>query len=328
LKVSFIRLFNFSIQSMQDQIIIIHNTRGRSGLRWLLLSLRFNLADRLTLGWLAFTSALILLRWQFVTQPVRLLMLHATIATAILILATCRKNSPALPGRPALIDALRHFYPLLLGGFFFEEIGHLVHAIFPQWFDAWLIAADLKFFGTYPTVWIEQFSSYWLTEFLQLAYTLYLPLIPGFGIYLWWRNQREEFTEYTLAICITYYLNYLIFIFFPIEGPYHTLAHLQQVELHGGFFMALIEWIEKHGRVHGGAFPSNHVAGTMVALISALRFSRKISFVLIPLAISICIATVYGRYHYAVDVIAGMMVAGFGGFLAFRFQRTSLHSHR
>lgn len=272
---------------------------------WSLIQL-LNLPDRLTLAYLLFTSALLVICQRRVAPWPKLLLIHGGLVCAIIAFAVLRERGPQL------IRVLSHWYPLLLSGFFFEEIGELVHAVFPGWFDAVLIAADYAVFGVHPTVWIEQFSSYWLTEYLQFAYTLYLPLIPAFGLWLWWRGRRREFTAFVTAMCVTYYFNYLIFIFFPIEGPHHTLAHLQQVELSGGPLTAFINLIEKHGRVHGGAFPSNHVAGSMVVLFSAFRFSRRLGWALAPLVLSIGVATVYGRYHYAIDVFAGTTVAWIG----------------
>lgn len=268
-----------------------------------------NFADRLTLAYLLCTSVLVMTCQHNIPQAPKLLFIHCGLIAGILLLAVRRNHGPRM------IHVLSHWYPLLLPGFFFEEIGHLVHAIFPGWFDHALIAADHALFGAHPTVWLEQFSSYWLTEYLQLVYTTYLLLIPAFGAYLWWRRKRDQFAAFTAALCVTYYLNYLIFVFFPIEGPQHTLAQLQQGELTGGPFTAFISLIEKHGRVHGGAFPSNHVAGSMVVLFSAFRCSRRLSYVLTPLVLSICVATVYGRYHYALDVFAGTLMAGFGCWL-------------
>ena len=206
---------------------------------------------------------------------------------------------------------------------FFEEIGLIVHSIFPGWFDEYLIKADYAMFGAHPTVWIEQFSNYWVNQYMQLVYTSYYLLTIGLGAYLWFRNggvrnrgirdRREDFAEFITSTCAAYYLCYVIFVLIPIESPHHTLRHLQQVELAGGPVTDLINLIEKHcGRVHGGAFPSAHVAGSVVVLISAWRFAPRAGDCLTPLVLSICVATVYGRYHYVMDVLAGILMAVVG----------------
>jgi len=259
----------------------------------------FNPADLLTLAYLTYASALTVIFHQHTPGWKAVLLVNGGLIAMVTGLAHCRERGPRLP------SFLSHWYPVALFGIFFEEIGYLVHAIFPTWFDDALIKADYWLFGAHPTVWIEQFSGYWLNEYMQLVYTTYLVLTLGFGAYLWWRGRRASFEIFIASTCIAYYLSYVIFTLFPIEGPYHTLAHLQQVELSGGPFTALINLIEKHGRVHGGAFPSTHVAGSVVVLVSAYRFARRVGYALIPLVVSICVSTVYGRYHYAADVFAG-----------------------
>jgi membrane-associated phospholipid phosphatase len=271
-----------------------------------------NAADRLTLAYLFFTTTLILICRQNIPQWAMLLPTHFVLIAVVFGLAYSRLR------KVRILATASHWYPTLLFLFFFEEIGLIVHAIFPGWFDEYLIKADYAVFGVHPTVWIEQFSSYWLNEYMQLVYTSYFLLTIGLGAYLWIRGRREEFSVFIASTCAAYYLCYVIFVFFPIESPYHTLRHLQQVELTGGPFTAFINLIEKHGRVHGGAFPSAHVAGSMVVLISAWRFVRRIGYWLTPLVLSICVATVYGRYHYVMDVFAGISMAAIGCWIGAR----------
>jgi membrane-associated phospholipid phosphatase len=265
-----------------------------------------NVADRLTIAYLIFSTTLIAVcrhniqHWE--------LLLPAHLGLMIVIAGLAYARSRGIP----ILGLISHWYPPLLFLFFFEEIGLTVHAIFPGWFDQYLIKADFALFGVHPTVWIEQFSSYWLNEYMQLVYTSYFLLTIGFGAYLWIRGKRDQFAVFIASTCIAYYLCYVIFVLFPIESPYHTLRHLQQIELTGGPFTAFINLIEKHGRVHGGAFPSTHVAGSMVTLFSAYRFARPIGYWLTVLVFSICVSTVYGRYHYVVDVFAGILMAAIG----------------
>ncbi|MBK7600927.1 MAG: phosphatase PAP2 family protein [Acidobacteria bacterium] len=286
------------------------NLRSRLTIRLKML----NLADRLTLVYLCFSAVLIAVCRRNVSHWEVLLPVHFGLMAMIAYLAAARNR------RTPLIETISHWYPTVLFLFFFEEIGLIVHAIFPGWFDQYLIRADLALFGVHPTVWIEQFSSYWLTEYMQLVYTSYYLLTIGFGAYLWLRGRRSEFSWFITATCAAYYLSYPIFVLFPVESPHHTLQHLQQVELAGGPVTDFINLIEKHGRVHGGAFPSAHVAGSMVVLFSAFKFERKLAWLLAPLILSICLATIYGRYHYVMDVFAGTLMAAIGCMLADRLE--------
>jgi membrane-associated phospholipid phosphatase len=282
--------------------------------RWIAM---LNVADRLTLAYLTYSTALILICRSNIGPWETLAPIHIGLIAMILGLAYARDR------KIRVLETISYWYPTLLFLFFFEEIGFIVHAIYPGWFDEYLIRADYALFGVHPTVWIEQYSGYWLNEYIQLVYTSYFLLTLGLGVALWRRGRRKEFEIFLASTCAAYFLCYVIFVWFPIESPYHTLRHLQQVELTGGPFTALINLIEKHGRVHGGAFPSAHVAGSVVTLISAYRFHRRLAIWLTPLILSICLATVYGRYHYVMDVFAGAAAAVIGCLVAAYFHSAS-----
>jgi membrane-associated phospholipid phosphatase len=280
----------------------------------------FNLTDRLTLTYLAFIGLLLVVSPNPIEKRGKLLAAHVGFALMVAALAYFRQR------QTPVLHFLSYWYPLGLSGFFFEEIHSIVHLIFRGWFDAPLIQFDYAMFGAHPTVWVEQHISYWLTETMNFFYFAYWPLIPALALLLWLRNQKQ-FAEFVFALSLSYIGCYLIFIFFPVEGPYHTLRALQTVhETPGWMFTHLVELVEKHGRIHGGAFPSAHVTGSFVATIAAYRFSRRLGHVVLILALGVCVAAVYGRYHYAVDIWGGMVMAAVGSWIARKkFGLTAAH---
>ena len=206
----------------------------------------------------------------------------------------------------------RDWYPLPLYIFFFEELQGLVHAIFPGWFDRWLIQFDFNFAGVHPSVWLARFSNPALNDFMQFAYMtyfLYLVILPAI---LYAQKDRIAFWNVMVSTAIANYTVYVIAVLFPIESPYHALAAMNTTPLAGGYFTAAIELIERFGRVHGGAFPSAHVAGSTVAILASWRYRRWLFWVCLPFFISMCVSTVYGRYHYIADVLAGIVVGALG----------------
>jgi membrane-associated phospholipid phosphatase len=74
----------------------------------------------------------------------------------------------------------------------------------------------------------------------------------------------------------------------------------------------------------GAALPSSHVAIALTTLWFSYRYLPRIRHVHLVLAIFLCIATVYCRYHYVVDVLAGLAAAALlvplGNRLYFKFQ--------
>jgi membrane-associated phospholipid phosphatase len=232
---------------------------------------------------------------------------HGAIALGILWLAWAAARSENRALRFA-----RHWYPLAVYIFFFEELQGLVHAIFPGWFDGWLILFDYNFGGVHPAAWLARFATPGLNDFMQFSYMtyfLYLVILPGI---LYAQGERAAFWTVMVGTAIAHYSVYVIAVLFPAESPYFALASLHLAPLGGGALTAAIEFIERLGRVHGGAFPSAHVAGSMVALLAARRYKPWLFWICLPFFLSMCVATVYGRYHYIADVLAGIVVGAIG----------------
>ena len=62
-------------------------------------------------------------------------------------------------------------------------------------------------------------------------------------------------------------------------------------------------------RIRRDVFPSMHVAISFLAWMYAFRNSRRLFFLLAPFVLSLWVSTVYLRYHYLVDVLAGLVIA-------------------
>ena len=95
----------------------------------------------------------------------------------------------------------------------------------------------------------------------------------------------------------------------PIEslGLYHFTDDLP------GTWLAepLRRWMFEVELTKKDCFPSGHVAVAIVCWILARRIHRPLGFVFGVLAAGVILSTVYLRYHYVVDVIAGALLAAF-----------------
>jgi len=257
----------------------------------------------LAISYLAVLNSLILLFGRNLAHPALYFLLHLGIGFGLLVLVRSAATRPN-----AALRFARHWYPLALFLFFFEELHYLAHLIFPVWVDRWLIQADYALLGAHATVWLESISSPTLNDAMQFAYmTYYFYTVVVCGLLLW-KGRSSAFWRVMTATSLAYYPGYLISILFPIEGPYHTMAPLQSAELHGGFFTAVMDLVEKYGRVHGAAFPSAHVSGATVAVLGAWRYRRALFWTFLPFFVAMLVSTVYCRYHYASDVLGGLLV--------------------
>jgi membrane-associated phospholipid phosphatase len=277
------------------------------------------------LSYLGFSGLLMILFAKNVPRAGRLLEIHASAVTAILTLVTAARSSlSANWGRGALgqtVRVMRDWYPQAVFLFCFEELGALAHLIRSGWCDSWMMAFDRWLTGVNPTVWLQRFVNPIFTDFMQMAYLSYFFFLTilGFVLYIWGADSsrhnlsgRKAFWAVMTSSMAAYVLGYTISLFVPVESPHYFLASMQLMPLHGAPFTLLSDLIERYGRVHGGAFPSEHVVGSFVALLGAWRYRRGLFWIFLPFFACMCISTIYVRNHYIADVLAGIVVGWIG----------------
>lgn len=279
------------------------------------------------LGYLALSSALIVVFARNLAHPGRLVATQGLLS--VLILGLCwiyarsaeraARNGGSLASR--FWHFWRHWYPHLLFLFCFEELAYLVHMVHPGWFDGKLIAADMWITGVNPVLWLERFANPLLNEYMQFAYITYFTYLLILGGILYYRRDWKGYWSVMTYSMAGYSIGYVIAAAFPIQSPWFQLAGSWHTELRGGPFTALISFIEHYGRVRGAAFPSEHVAGAFAALWGAWAHRRRVFWVFLPLVISMCISTVYGRYHYMVDIFGGVATGTLGYYLGGKLMR-------
>lgn len=279
--------------------------------------------EQATLGYLCVSNLLLLIFHNHLPGVEKYFFLHGAIGAGMLALVWAAERWPSTG-----LHFVRHWYPFVLFIYFFEELHHIVHLIFPGWFDRWLIAFDFALFGAHPTVWLEQFAAPATNDLMAAFYLTYYLYTVVLGGVLYAKKEWRHFWTVMTATACAYVMGYLIALVFPIEGPYHTLRALQQGPLAGGPMTALMEFIQRFGRVHGAAFPSLHVAGAFVALLGARQYARRLLWVFLPLFAGMCVSTVYGRYHYAADVFGGLIIGAVGFWLAEKWEAKNISDHR
>jgi membrane-associated phospholipid phosphatase len=185
----------------------------------------------------------------------------------------------------------------------FNSLGAIIASIHATTFDARLIAVDHAIFGVHPTVWLERLISPTLSTILPFAYISYyfIPLLLGSVLIS--KGKFGEFEEVLFGILLCFYLSYVCYLLVPAIGPRFTLSRLQTADLQDA-----LNGLEKNKT---DAFPSGHTAISLLCLYYAWKEREKRLFtVLIPVVTGLIISTVYLRYHYVIDVIAGIALTG------------------
>jgi membrane-associated phospholipid phosphatase len=278
--------------------------------------------DFATQGYVALVGLLILL-FHNATVPAwpGLLLVHALMLGFVHFMIQRR----AAHRGGAVLDFFRYFYPVPLFIFFYAEAGWLNRIFVSHYQDHVVIGWEQAVFGCQPGILLmSKFPYLWVSELLYAAYFSYYAMILGIGLALF--RAREQFLHYLSVMCFVFYLCYLIFIAFPVVGPpglYHHVAGMNVSEtftqvaaahpypeaIQRGPFYQLVTLIYRVFEMPGAAFPSSHVAVAVCAVYFSFLYLRRVWLLLLVVAILLCIATVYCRFHYGVDVLAGWATA-------------------
>jgi membrane-associated phospholipid phosphatase len=209
------------------------------------------------------------------------------------------------PRRPAL-GLLRETYGLWLMPAAYHSLSTLNRIPHDRYFDEVVLGWDRAIFGTHLHEWLGTRLP-WppLSEFLHLVYLGWVLLVPILVFTFFFQKRFAALRVFVTTQMLTMYGCYLVFIFFPVQGPWYTPPHPAVAD--HAVFARLVHAMLEGSAARGAAFPSSHVAGAVSVALVAFRFSRRLSYALGVIALSTVVATVYGGFHYAIDAVAGLV---------------------
>lgn len=165
-----------------------------------------------------------------------------------------------------------------------------------------LILADLGLKGS-----IEMFGPA-LPGLLELLYVLTYVLAPAGYLILHACGGRDRADKFLALYAGSAVAAYALFPYFPSEPP-RAVFPGELFPSYDTLFRKLNWWILGGAGIHTSVFPSGHVSsafGCAFGLLLALPERRVYGATMTAIACGIAVATVYGRYHYAVDAVAGL----------------------
>ena len=230
-----------------------------------------------------------------------LLSAHALLVALVLLAPRARESGPV--GR-----FVADWYPMLLLPALYDEIGILTlsagfqNDLLIQRLETWVFGSQISY------RWIRESPNVVLSWALHSCYLAYYPILYAAPLGLWMSNRRDASRHTIFAVMATFYLCYVVFLFFPVAGPRYAFdgAHNAATQVGPARFAA---WLLDRGDSWGAAFPSSHVAASVVATGMALRYWRTLGLVLVPFTVGLILSVVYGQFHYAIDALTGLVVA-------------------
>lgn len=262
-------------------------------------------AELLTAGYLLVTGLLVATLGEppFAWWPI--LAAHALGIVALLLIVP-RLRSGGWPG------VVRDWLPVLAPPLFYAEVAHLNQLLGTGYHDRAIQVIEGALFvsasGAQPGVVLRHLLP-WpaVGEYLHFSYFAYYLLLPLLAGALYYRGRIREFRYVVAAVLATFYLCFLCFILYPVAGPWYHLPHPSTAAI-GEFFPHIVHRILALAASKGAAFPSSHVAVAVVIWLLAWRFTRRVFWIFAAIVPTLALGTVYGGFHYAVDVAAGTVV--------------------
>jgi membrane-associated phospholipid phosphatase len=169
-------------------------------------------------------------------------------------------------------------------------------------------------------------SRFW-SAVLHAAYFSYYLIVVAPAFYFAWHRNLAALRHFMLVLMSTFVLCYLVFIFFPVAGPYYVFPRPDSWFLDNLFARAVYDTLAT-GSSYGAAFPSSHVAAAVAATLSAGRGSRALGWTLAVPTVLLSIAVVYCQMHYGVDAITGLLTGTIVTAIVERLDRVSPGTHR
>src|SRR3989441_9975847 len=96
-----------------------------------------------------------------------------------------------------------------------------------------------------------------LSWFLHACYLAYYAILYASPLGLWFSGRRDAARRTIFAVMVTFYLCYVVFLFFPVAGPRYTL----ELALHAAPSVRparATPWLLDRGGPWGAPVPPSH----------------------------------------------------------------------
>jgi membrane-associated phospholipid phosphatase len=221
-------------------------------------------------------------------------------------------RSPAQPG--LLVRGLRRFAVIPFVMIAYAHLGAIVPLANPALYDMPLFQLDLLLFRVEPALAWEHWNSFPLVEWLSGWYSSYWLFVAAFPLaQVFFPVDARRAARLAVSILAITCVGHLVYLLVPGVGPVYALQDKFSGPLPGGPVHAMMMRIASNG-AQRDIFPSLHTAHMLFFALFCWRESdsRVYRFLRWPVTIAaahIIAATIVLRWHYLIDVIAGVLLA-------------------
>jgi hypothetical protein len=143
-------------------------------------------------------------------------------------------------------------------------------------------------------------------DYLELVYDACFLLIPAGYAVLAWTGRSAFADRYWTLVSAAEFLCFATLPWLPARPPWAIGP--QRPSDHGAVRRFSLSWVS-HTTIRANTFPSGHAAASFAVALAVWPHLPWAGVVFAGLATSIVVGSVIGRFHYAIDAIAGLFLA-------------------
>jgi membrane-associated phospholipid phosphatase len=154
-----------------------------------------------------------------------------------------------------------------------------------------------------------------IPSYLEISYVVVYGIAPISVAILWLNHRRDRLNAFWFAYLAGTLAAYALFPYFPSDPPRTVFPGADLPNIVTIFRRFNLAILGSYG-IHSSVFPSAHVSSAFACawgLLIAMPDRKRYGAMVAVYAFSVAIATIYGRYHFAADALAGFAIS----FLAF-----------
>jgi membrane-associated phospholipid phosphatase len=147
--------------------------------------------------------------------------------------------------------------------------------------------------------------------YLELCYLLVYAVAPFVVAALYIQRRIRRVNGAVFLYLLGTLLSYALFPYFPSDPPRIAFGASDLPNITTAV-RELNLWLLGEFSIHSSVFPSAHVSSVFSASWAFFAFlpeRKRYGWGMLVYAVSVAVATVYGRYHYAADVAAGIGIS-------------------
>jgi hypothetical protein len=227
----------------------------------------------------------------------------AAIGAIGILLITAMQFTDDLPSRSA-VSVVRDWLPAVLMPMVYWQAGWFSGRVNMS-FQRHLQQLDRKLLSGWMPI-LARPSYRWIVILLELAYLSCYVLVPMGLAVLYFAGLQRHADNYWSVTLLSTYPCYAFTAFVPTNPP--RTFEMRSDDTATGQIRRFNMWIVRWFSIQLNTFPSAHVTATLGGSLALLYFMPTIGLLFVLVSIGIALGAVFGRYHYAADVVVAALL--------------------